>query len=509
MPDPVDPDVYRQYLRHDSPAASPARVVRAVFQSDTSPPLYYLLLYGWTRSFGTSDWAVRMFSVVAALACFPLIWSIGRQLAGIRGALAACALYTLSPTAVYYATEGRMYSLLWLFTLCSMAMTLRMWRHGSDFTTLTLWVLSAAAGLMTHYFFIFVFAALCAGLMLMPRRASRMSRFWAAPPSVGLLIAPWFAQIPATMEHWRVTDYWLKLQPWNFSFLRSSLYLPWSYFSLRGDWGGRPRYDYINAAVFARGRALCRVQVDATTAGADPADARRLRRRGVRRADRVRPVAGHVRRQLPALRPRRLPRGDPARGRRHRPPAVSARATYRSPSILLVSSLGAHPDVPQQRPPPRHPAGGRHHQPESDRRRPGDRQLDPVRRHRHRPLHAKLDRRIRRPWRRGRAIQTAARSPTTSSAWPAAANASSSCASTKSRRTIRTKNGSGRMSTIRRGLNSRTCASASFSRSAPNGSDHFAQLARQPIISLVKIDSDTRSRRTRCGSSASLRSRRW
>jgi hypothetical protein len=171
VPDPADPDVYRQYLRHDSTA----RVVRAVFQSDASPPLYYLLVYGWTRVFGTSDWALRMFSVTAALACFPLIWSIGRQLAGIPGALAACALYTLSPTAIYYATEGRMYSLLWLFTLCSMAMTLRIWRHGSDVRSMILWVLSAAAGLMTYYFFIFifVFAALCAGLMLVPRRASR------------------------------------------------------------------------------------------------------------------------------------------------------------------------------------------------------------------------------------------------------------------------------------------------------------------------------------------------
>src|SRR5687768_11783844 len=47
--DPVPADEYRKYMRHDSPPASPARVLRAVFKSDTSPPGYYLLLYAWTR----------------------------------------------------------------------------------------------------------------------------------------------------------------------------------------------------------------------------------------------------------------------------------------------------------------------------------------------------------------------------------------------------------------------------------------------------------------------------
>ena len=45
---PVRAEEFQRYLKHDNPPASPARVVRAVFLSDTSPPLYYLLLYGWT-----------------------------------------------------------------------------------------------------------------------------------------------------------------------------------------------------------------------------------------------------------------------------------------------------------------------------------------------------------------------------------------------------------------------------------------------------------------------------
>jgi hypothetical protein len=248
--DAVAPDVYRQYLRHDSPPAPVSRVIRAVYHSDTSPPLYYVLLYGWTRAFGTSDWALRMFSVTAALACFPLIWLIARQLAGTRGALFACTIYTFCPPAVYYATEGRMYSLLWFFTLCSMAATLRLWRRGTDFKSLTLWTLAAAAGLLTHYFFAFVLAALGAGLMLMPRRAARW-KLTCASIVVALLILPWFSQIPATLKHWRVTDYWLNLRPGGFNRIKSVLVLPWSFFSLRGEWGTRMRYEYLNYMVFA------------------------------------------------------------------------------------------------------------------------------------------------------------------------------------------------------------------------------------------------------------------
>ena len=48
---PVHAEEFKRYLAHDNPPASPARVVRAVWLSDTSPPLYYLLLYGWTRRF--------------------------------------------------------------------------------------------------------------------------------------------------------------------------------------------------------------------------------------------------------------------------------------------------------------------------------------------------------------------------------------------------------------------------------------------------------------------------
>src|SRR5215216_3967520 len=68
------PQVFRRYAEHDEPPAGAGRVLRAVLLSDTSPPLYYLLLNGWTRLFGTSDAALRLFSVWCGVLMLPLLW---------------------------------------------------------------------------------------------------------------------------------------------------------------------------------------------------------------------------------------------------------------------------------------------------------------------------------------------------------------------------------------------------------------------------------------------------
>ena len=94
---PVPAADFRRYLQHESPPASPARVVRAVLLSDTSPPLYYLLLQVWTLTFGTSDLALRLFSVGFSIASIPLVAVLGCRIADRRAAIASCVLFAFSP----------------------------------------------------------------------------------------------------------------------------------------------------------------------------------------------------------------------------------------------------------------------------------------------------------------------------------------------------------------------------------------------------------------------------
>ncbi|HEY2664085.1 MAG TPA: glycosyltransferase family 39 protein, partial [Candidatus Binataceae bacterium] len=111
-PEPRPASFYRTFLQNDR-GADFTRVTRAVFLSDTNPPLYYVLLHWWTLSFGTSDSSLRMFSAVWSLATLAMVFLVGRRIGGFRTGIIASLIFAVAPQALFYSTEGRMYSLMW------------------------------------------------------------------------------------------------------------------------------------------------------------------------------------------------------------------------------------------------------------------------------------------------------------------------------------------------------------------------------------------------------------
>lgn len=202
------PEAFRRYVREDDPPAGPRRVVRAVLMSDTSPPLYYVLLNGWNRAFGTRDAALRLFSAMWAVMTLPLLWLLGRDLDGPRTAWSATVLFALSPMALYYSAEGRMYSLLWFLAAGLAWLTHRESRKDGEAWSAILWVLVGAAGLLTHYFFFFVWVGCVGWLWLSDPRAGR-GRVAALAAATMLMVLPWYVQIPESLSRWRVSAGWL------------------------------------------------------------------------------------------------------------------------------------------------------------------------------------------------------------------------------------------------------------------------------------------------------------
>jgi hypothetical protein len=248
-PSAVPATTWRRYLEHEHPPASAARVVRAVLLSDTSPPLYYLLLHRWTRALGTTDLVLRMFSVLWALAAFPMLYLVGRRLGGWRAAIAACLLFTIAPASLYYSVEGRMYSLLWFLALATVWLSLRLHDRGARPTALLLWTLTGAAGLLTHYYYFFVWAACLVWLWLYPGRSHR-SWLLAAAVLTGLLVLPWYVRVPESLGRWRITGNWLD-GPLSVGLaLTSPFTLVWSLLSVRGPWGGNVWVDRIGVGLF-------------------------------------------------------------------------------------------------------------------------------------------------------------------------------------------------------------------------------------------------------------------
>ena len=245
---PVPAEEFRRYLEHDNPPASPGRVVRAVLLSDTSPPLYYLLLYAWTLISGTSDLALRFFSIVCSLACLPLLVAVARRTGGKGAVFASCVLFAFSPLAIYYSTEGRMYSLLWL---CMLAMTwasLVLQQRGGGLGIYAFWIVASAAGFLTHYFFVFPWIAIVAYLLIRPEKFTRLSLAACTFLTV-LLILPWYAHIPESLAAWRVTKDWLKWQPAGFNRLAAFGDLVLQFFSWRSKLWPDHRTSGITALI--------------------------------------------------------------------------------------------------------------------------------------------------------------------------------------------------------------------------------------------------------------------
>jgi mannosyltransferase len=84
---------------------------------DGSPPLYYLLLHGWTAVFGSSLTATHALSMVFALLTIPVAWFVARRLFGDRAAWLTAVLAATNPFITYFARETRMYALVVVLAL--------------------------------------------------------------------------------------------------------------------------------------------------------------------------------------------------------------------------------------------------------------------------------------------------------------------------------------------------------------------------------------------------------
>jgi hypothetical protein len=237
---------FQQYLMHDVSPAGFDRVLRAVLLSDTSPPLYYLVLNVWTRLAGTGDAALHLLSVAWSLGTLPWIWLLGRRVGGPRVAWFATTLFALAPLSLYYSVEGRMYSMVWCLSAMMVWLSIQLRERGAG--ARALWVLVAAAGLLTHYFFVFVWAACLGWLLLRTGRATRR-QVVAAVAIVLLLAAPWYRLVPGSLAQWRVTAHWLDGRPPLPRLLAAPITLGWGYLSGRGVWGGLEGADIVIAVV--------------------------------------------------------------------------------------------------------------------------------------------------------------------------------------------------------------------------------------------------------------------
>ena len=143
-----------------APASATGTSIFEALRHDGHPPLYYVLLHGWMDLVGTSNLAIRSLSGLFGVLCLPLAFVIGRRRGGSLLGWIAVAVVSLSPFAVRYSDEARMYSLVMLLVFVGWILLDDILRCGRA-TVVRLGALSGTTALLlyTQYWGLWIAAA--------------------------------------------------------------------------------------------------------------------------------------------------------------------------------------------------------------------------------------------------------------------------------------------------------------------------------------------------------------
>ena len=96
-----------------------ADVLETFTATGENGPVYNLFLWAWIRVAGVSEIAVRFPSAVAGAIAIPLIYLLGRRIAGRTAGLVAAFLLAINPYHVWYSQEAKMYAFVVVLSILS------------------------------------------------------------------------------------------------------------------------------------------------------------------------------------------------------------------------------------------------------------------------------------------------------------------------------------------------------------------------------------------------------
>jgi predicted membrane-bound mannosyltransferase len=186
-----------QSFDHDE-AVTAARVLQpglpetlsAVVHSERSPPVYYVLAWGWSKLLGTGEVGLRSLSALIGTLTVPIACAAAFELTSRRRiALVCSALVALNPYLVWYSQEARAYALMALFVALSLVFFSRC-LHRPSARSAVWWTVAAALAVGTHYFAVFVVAPQAVWLLAFGRDRRPAAIAVAAVAAAGLALIP-------------------------------------------------------------------------------------------------------------------------------------------------------------------------------------------------------------------------------------------------------------------------------------------------------------------------------
>src|SRR5271168_203558 len=105
-------DVQSAWLDESSTILLVRRSLTGMFShlyNEETPPLYFVLVWFWTRLFGVGVIGFRSLSALVGTVTIPVMYAVGRRISP-RVGLWAAALMTVNPAMYYYSQEARCYA---------------------------------------------------------------------------------------------------------------------------------------------------------------------------------------------------------------------------------------------------------------------------------------------------------------------------------------------------------------------------------------------------------------
>lgn len=202
----AQPDLWLDEALTVNIAGLPLDQLRDALLRDGAPPLYYVLLHAWIGVFGTSSVAVRSLSGLFGVVAVGLAYVAGTRLGRSRSesrwlGFTAMIVVAVSPYAIHYSTEARMYSLAMVLVFLGVIVGVDAWRAPTALRLVAVAIITGAL-LLTQYWSFFMVAVVLVALVIGAVRGRRPARRLLLGVMGGVLIfVPWVPTFRRQLGH--------------------------------------------------------------------------------------------------------------------------------------------------------------------------------------------------------------------------------------------------------------------------------------------------------------------
>jgi mannosyltransferase len=205
-----------------------SELLKVIIHGRMNMSLYYLVVAGWASVAGSSEFMLRLPSVLFGTATVPLVYVLGAELWGRRTGLIAATLVTVNATSIQYAQTARSYTMLVMFATLASIFFIRAIKRNAAPRGLAGYLVSETFTVYAHLFGIFALPAQWISLFIFRPNRKVAIRLTACIITIGILSLPAFF-FSISSPHWDLE--WIP--PTSIDSLRDLL------FSYAGAFDGR------------------------------------------------------------------------------------------------------------------------------------------------------------------------------------------------------------------------------------------------------------------------------